>query len=82
MDETLNTPVEDALRNAFDFRWQVFFNPFFDVSFVTEKREREKREREKREGINRRRIALRSLLVYLNSIRMREEHSCLEKYCK
>lgn len=77
MDETLNTPVEDALRNAFDFRWQVFFNPFFDVSFVTEKREREKRE-----GINRRRIALRSLLVYLNSIRMREEHSCLEKYCK
>lgn len=77
MDETLNTPVEDALRNAFDFRWQIFFNPFFDVSFVTEKREREKRE-----GINRRRIALRSLLVYLNSIRMREEHSCLEKYCK
>lgn len=77
MDETFNTPVEDALRNAFDFRWQVFFNPFFDVSFVTEKREREKRE-----GINRRRIALRSLLVYLNSIRMREEHSCLEKYCK
>lgn len=77
MDETLNTPVEDALRNAFDFRWQVFFNPFFDVSFVTEKREREKRER-----INRRRIALRSLLVYLNSIRMCEEHSCLEKYCK
>lgn len=77
MDETLNTPVEDALRNAFDFRWQVFFNPFSDVSFVTEKREREKRE-----GINRRRIALRSLLVYLNSIRMREEHSCLEKYCK
>lgn len=77
MDETLNTPVEDALRNAFDFRWQVFFNPFFDISFVTEKREREKRE-----GINRRRIALRSLLVYLNSIRMREEHSCLEKYCK
>lgn len=77
MDETLNTPVEDALRNAFDFRWQVFFNPFFDVSFVTEKREREKRE-----GINRRRIALRSLLVYLNSFRMREEHSCLEKYCK